>query len=88
MKIAEATGLVGSINVQTRKLEGAEVYVPFEINPRISSTLLFRKKFGFDDAVWWLDVLQGRSYEYRKRYNAGIAIRHVTESYFDLEEAD
>jgi len=88
MKIAKAAGLMGSINVQTRRIEGTKVYVPFEINPRISSTLLFRKKFGFDDAVWWLEVLEGRSYTYHKKYKAGTAIRHVSESYFDLEEAN
>ena len=41
--IAEATGLIGSINIQTRRMADGNIFVPFEINPRLSSTLLFCK---------------------------------------------
>ncbi len=84
-QIAEATHLVGSINIQSRRLANDNVFVPFEINPRLSSTLPFRKKFGFDDSVWWLDVLLGKSYCYKKKFKSGRAIRCVSECYFDIE---
>jgi carbamoyl-phosphate synthase large subunit len=85
-QVAEATHLIGSINIQSRRLENDDLFVPFEINPRLSSTLLFRKKFGFDDAVWWLDVLLGKGYSYKKEYKSGRAIRYVSECYFDIEK--
>ncbi|GAG05050.1 unnamed protein product, partial [marine sediment metagenome] len=53
-RIAVDMGLIGSINMQSRRV--GNDFVVFEINPRLSSTMLFRKKFGFDDAVWWLNV--------------------------------
>jgi carbamoyl-phosphate synthase large subunit len=83
-KIARATALVGSINIQTRRVN--DMFVIFEVNPRLSSTLLFRKKFGFDDAVWWLNVLRGKPYSFKKQYRSGRAVRFVSECYFDMEK--
>lgn len=87
LRIARETGLVGSINLQSRKV--GEIFMPYEINPRLSSTLLFRKKFGFDDAVWWVQAIEDEGYlhTYERKYRAGIALRGFTEHYFDLEEA-
>jgi carbamoyl-phosphate synthase large subunit len=82
--IAENIGLIGSINIQTRRVK--ENFIPFEINPRLSSTLLFRKRFGFDDATWWLNVLLGKKYSYEKLYKSGRAVRCLSECYFDMEE--
>lgn len=82
-KISKEMDLVGSINIQSRR--SGNIYVPYEINPRLSSTLLFRKRFGFDDAVWWLNVLQGKRYFYKKKYRSGIAKRSLTECYFEEE---
>ena len=82
-EIAKKTGLVGSINIQTRRK--GDIYIPFEINPRLSSTLMFRKKFGFDDAVWWLNVLQNKGFSYSQKYKSGRAMRYLSESYFDME---
>lgn len=84
-KIARAVNLVGAINIQSRK--HGEKYLPFEINPRLSSTLLFRKKFGFDDVVWWVKILSGESYSYQPRYRSGKALRCCAEYYYDLESA-
>ncbi len=81
--IARATHLIGSINLQTRKR--GDRYFPFEINPRLSSTLLIRKKFGFDDAVWWVKTLAGEGYSYKQKYSKGRVIRSLKESYFDME---
>ncbi|MBT3387332.1 MAG: ATP-grasp domain-containing protein [Desulfobacula sp.] len=81
--IAKETGLMGSINIQTRRT--GDIYIPFEINPRLSSTLMFRKKFGFDDAVWWLNVLQNKGFSYAQKYKSGRAMRYLSERYFDME---
>jgi carbamoyl-phosphate synthase large subunit len=83
-RIAKNIGLIGSINMQSRKV--GNDFIPFEINPRLSSTLLFRKKFGFDDAVWWLNVLLGKGYFYKKKFKSGMAVRSLSECYFDMEE--
>lgn len=86
LKVAQSTNLIGCINIQSRRLVNEDIFVPFEINPRISSTLLFRKKFGFDDAVWWLNVLSGKKYSYTRKILSGRAIRCTTECYFDMEK--
>ncbi len=84
-RIASATGLCGSINIQSRRLD-ENLFVPFEINPRLSSTLPFRKHFGFDDAVWWLNTLYGESYTYIKKFKAGKVVRFLSDYYYDMEE--
>ncbi len=50
VRIAEKLNLVGSINIQLR-LKDDQPYV-FEINPRFSSTVLFRELLGFRDVLW------------------------------------
>lgn len=84
--IARDMGLIGSINIQSRRV--GDVFIPFEINPRLSSTMLFRKQFGFDDAVWWLNVLLGKGYFYKRKFKSGRAIRCLSECYFDMEKLD
>lgn len=49
-KLAIKINLVGSINVQLRLIKDCPVV--FEINPRFSSTVLFRHLFGFKDLEW------------------------------------
>jgi len=83
-RIAIDMKLIGSINIQCRKV--GNDFIPFEINPRLSSTLLFRKRFGFDDAVWWLNVLRGKEYSYNRIFKSGRAVRCLSECYFDMEE--
>lgn len=84
--IAKEVKLIGSINIQTRK--AGNIFMPHEINPRLSSTLIFRKRFGFNDALWWVEVLDGKGYSYKKQYKSGRALRGLTEHYFDLEKAE
>jgi carbamoyl-phosphate synthase large subunit len=84
--ISKDVGLKGSINIQSRR--SGDVFIPYEINPRLSSTMLFRKKFGFDDAVWWLNVLFGKGYSYKVKYKSGRAIRYLSECYFDIEAVE
>ena len=55
--IAEALDLKGAINMQLRLTSKGPVL--FEINPRLSSTVVFRHKLGFNDLIWALDELAG-----------------------------
>jgi len=81
-KVAQSVNLKGCINIQGRLV--GDTFIPFEINPRLSSTLLIRKRFGFDDAVWWLNLLSGKPYHYRKAYRTGKVVRCVSECYFEM----
>lgn len=64
--VAEALSLIGSINVQLR-MHGQKPLI-FEINPRFSSTVYFRKLFGFNDLVWAIqDVLDSSISKYEPR---------------------
>ena len=55
--IAVKLDLVGSINVQLRLKENQPIV--FEINPRFSSTVLFRHLLGFQDLIWSIEDLLG-----------------------------
>lgn len=57
ISIAEAIDLTGSINVQLRLTDRGPVV--FEINPRFSSTVLFRHMFGFHDLTWSIEDVMG-----------------------------
>ena len=81
-RIAKVTDLVGYINIQSRRV--GDIFLPFEINPRISGTILFRKKFGFDDVILWIDVLSGGTYTYKPLYKSGRAMRYYSELFFDM----
>jgi len=48
--VAKELDLVGSINVQLRLTKKGPVV--FEINPRFSSTVMFRHMLGFEDVLW------------------------------------
>ncbi len=55
-QIAKKIDLRGSINVQLRLTEKGPMV--FEINPRFSSTVMFRHMMGFKDVIWSIqDVL-------------------------------
>lgn len=53
LELAKLIKLNGSINVQL-KIKGRR-YAIFEINPRLSSTVMMRNKMGFKDLIWWLN---------------------------------
>ena len=56
-EIARHLELDGAINVQLRLT--ADGPCLFEINPRLSSTLVFRDKMGFCDLRWWIQDTVG-----------------------------
>jgi len=71
-KIAEAIDLKGSINVQLRLTDKGPV--AFEINPRFSSTVVFRYLLGFQDLVWAIQELLGNEPDTYKEVQSGIRI--------------
>jgi carbamoyl-phosphate synthase large subunit len=52
LRLAESLDFVGCLNVQLKLTDiGPKI---FEINPRISSTVMMRNKIGFKDCLWWI----------------------------------
>lgn len=66
LAVAAGLDLSGSINVQLRLTEQGPV--AFEINPRFSSTVLFRHLLGFRDLLWSLQEASGAEPD---RYEGG-----------------
>lgn len=85
-KIAKSCELVGPLNIQLRRKP--EGFLPFEINPRISSTVYFRDRFGFKDVKWWLDIYHGKTINYFPKFKSGIAVRTVGGVFFDTKESN
>lgn len=56
-KIVSGLPEVAAINVQLRMVNGTARI--FEINPRLSSTVMMRHKIGFSDLMWWVNAWQG-----------------------------
>jgi carbamoyl-phosphate synthase large subunit len=79
-KIAEALEFIGSLNVQFKVTESGPI--PFEINPRFSSTVYFRHLFGFKDVKWSLDLLEGKSVDYHRPIGKGVGVRKSSEVVF------
>lgn len=79
--IAKAVELKGSINVQLR-LKAGVPYV-FEINPRFSSTVMFRHKLGFKDLLWSIQDRVGHAAEKYEAIPSGIKFYKVYEDMID-----
>lgn len=82
-KIASVIDLQGSINIQARKT--AQGYIPFEINPRFSSTVYIRHYFGFRDVEWWLNLYERKEVKYTPKYKSGVGVRKLSEIFFDCQ---
>lgn len=77
-QVADIFDLRGYINIQLKRKAG-NLFV-FEINPRISGTVMFRHMLGFEDLLWWLDLLDGKSTpEYFCQYKDVVGIRELSE---------
>lgn len=69
--IANHLNLVGSINVQLRLVD--DVPIVFEINPRFSSTVMFRHLMGFQDLIWSVhEMLLKELPEYELNCETGV----------------
>ncbi len=82
-ELAGQLAFKGSINVQFRRTNRG--CVPFEINPRFSSTVYFRHGFGFKDVLWCLDLYEGRAVSYSPVFTAGIGVKKFSEAFFDMK---
>jgi carbamoyl-phosphate synthase large subunit len=69
-QIAESLQLNGSINVQLKRTRNGPV--AFEINPRFSSTVVFRHLLGFQDFVWAMKDQKGIALEPYQAANQGV----------------
>ena len=68
-ELAAKIDLIGSINVQLRISNGLPKI--FEINPRFSSTVLFRHLFGFEDLIWSLEDRLGLELSDKRKIATG-----------------
>ena len=81
--IASLLDLVGSVNIQLRKTDRGPIL--FEINPRLSSTIVFRHKLGFTDLLWWIEEKYGLSLSAYSAPRAGIRFYRGFTEYFDYK---
>ena len=63
--LATKLNFKGSINIQFKMLKNNMKI--FEINPRLSSTVLMRDMIGFKDCYWWINDFLKIKYNIRKR---------------------
>lgn len=80
IRIANYINLRGYINIQLRKENNCN-YI-FEINPRVSGTVVFRHMLGFTDVLWWLDYVDEKiNYSYVCKYKRAIGVRELREKF-------
>tara|TARA_Y100000768_G_C23930517_1_gene659838 strand:- start:99 stop:1022 length:924 start_codon:yes stop_codon:yes gene_type:complete len=71
INLAKKINLCGSINVQLKINKNR--FAIFEINPRLSSTVMMRNKMGFIDCIWWINYYLGKKLIKKKiKRNADI----------------
>lgn len=80
--VAKAMNLRGSINIQLR-LSAAGPMI-FEINPRFSSTVVFRHKLGFSDVLWSLqEQILGKKTVYQLTHPRGTKLYRAFDEVID-----
>ena len=79
--IAETLNVVGIINMQLRLTNDGPVL--FEINPRISSTVVFRHKLGFEDLLWAIEDLANLPLRSYTKPKAGTKFYRGLAEYFE-----
>ena len=70
----------GVINLQFR-FDGVGFRL-LEINPRISSSCMFRAHFGYNEASMMLDFFMGNRKPVRRKHQKGFGIRYLSEEVF------
>ncbi len=71
-QIIEAWNVAGLYNIQLRLTDDGPKL--FEINPRISSTVVFRDKLGFEDFKWWVLETLGMNLPHYEEVCSGTKI--------------
>jgi carbamoyl-phosphate synthase large subunit len=82
-KVGYLLNFKGSVNLQFR--ETGKGFVPFEINPRFSSTVYFRHLLGFQDVLWSLMLLENQRIDYTPKYKKAIGVRGYREIMLEME---
>lgn len=83
--IVSAMQLDGVMNIQLRLTESGPYL--FEINPRLSSTLVFRDKLGFCDLRWWLMDKMGLTVPDYVAPRAGTTFYRGAQEYIHFNES-
>mgnify|MGYP002630079768 CR=1 FL=1 len=79
MRIADAVGSTGPLNIQCRLKNG--VIMPFEINPRFSASTFLRTLAGANEASLYLNhLISGRDIDYPEP-KEGLALRSFAECF-------
>lgn len=76
-RLADAIDLCGSINVQLRLTDRGPVI--FEINPRFSSTVVFRHMLGFEDVIWSLSEKRGDPLKHYEPITTGAKLCRLSQ---------
>ena len=70
--------LEGSINIQLKILK-KRIGI-FEINPRLSSTVLMRDMLGFKDCIWWIEYFLNK----KTPSNVKIKYKKILKKYTEV----
>ena len=81
-EISEFLDFDGCINIQLRMTSNGPLL--FEINPRLSSTLVFRDIMGFSDLLWWISLVQGNEIDEYTAPRDGLRFYRGVNEYVDL----
>jgi carbamoyl-phosphate synthase large subunit len=79
MRIADAVGSTGPLNIQCRIKDG--VIMPFEINPRFSASTYLRTLAGVNEVALYLNHLISNKDILYPRMTEGLALRSFTECF-------
>lgn len=71
--LASTINLEGCINIQL-KIKKNKISI-FEINPRLSSTVMMRHKVGFQDCLWWVDFFLKKKLPQKTKIIQGKILR-------------
>ena len=78
-RLADSLDFTGCLNVQLKVTDiGPKI---FEINPRISSTVMMRNKIGFKDCLWWVQSRLSLPLDNPKEVKVGTKIFRMSDEY-------
>ncbi len=79
IKLAKKLNFNGSINIQIKKKPNKAAI--FEINPRLSSTVLMRDMYGFKDCKWWIEYFLYKKIPKKINIKKGRILKLSTEKF-------
>lgn len=79
IELAQVSDLEGCINVQLKMTDAGPLV--FEINPRLSSTVMMRHRLGFNDCEQWIRSFLGMEYQSGPGVTAGDVVYRMSTEY-------